>query len=514
MYRPKALDLDVYLRKSRKDVEEEKKAAEKGDEYDTLSRHRRQLMAVAKKENHNIIKIHDEVVSGEFISERPKVQELIRRVENGIIEAVLVIDLDRLGRGDMLDQGLLDRAFRYSGTKIITPTEYYDPEDESWELVFGVKSLLARQELKSITKRLQRGRIASIDEGKSISKKPAFGYLRDGNLKLHPDPETAWAVRKMFQMMKDGKGRQAVANELDKLGVNPPENENWSPSTISSMIENEVYYGDLIWGKYRSKKRNGKYVRVKLPESEWKRIKNNHEPIVSKELWDMANQAKSGRYRPSTVTTKTLSNPLAGILQCEVCGYTMWHQPRKDRPNSVLRCAQSKCKGVQKGASLKIVESRILDSLEEYVEKFEFREVDIQKSETSDIPFKEAALEKKNKEIEELNNQKSRLHDLLEREVYDIDTFVERQQNITQRIQLIQDEVRILKSEINKEEMQQKNLHEYVPKVKHVIEAYKQTSDIEKKNRLLKSILEKATYLRKSDWTKRDQFQIQLYPKI
>ena len=59
-----------------------------------------------------------------------------------------------------------------------------------------------------------------------------------------------------------------------------------------------------------------------------------------------------------------------------------------------------------------------------------------------------------------------------------------------------------------------KNVNEYVPKVTHVIEAYHKTSDIEKKNRLLKSILEKATYLRRQEWKKRDQFTIQLYPKI
>jgi site-specific DNA recombinase len=147
---------------------------------------------------------------------------MIRDFENGETDAVLVMDLDRLGRGDMYDQGYLDRAFRYSGTKILTPTEVYDPESETWELVFGIKSLVAREELKSITRRMQRGRVASAGEGKSITKIPPYGYKRDENLRLEPDEETAWVVRKMFQMMSEGHGRIAIAQELDRLDIKPP----------------------------------------------------------------------------------------------------------------------------------------------------------------------------------------------------------------------------------------------------------------------------------------------------
>lgn len=515
MYRPKNLDIDIYLRKSRKDIEEEKKAAENGEEYDTLSKHRKQLLTIAKKDNHNILEIHDEIVSGEFISERPKVQKLIRRLESGIVDAVLVMDLDRLGRGDMLDQGLLDRAFRYSGTKIITPTEFYDPEDDSWELVFGVKSLVARQELKAITRRMQGGRRNSVTEGKSISKKPPFGYLRDEKLKLYPDPNTAWAVKKMFEMMRDGFGRVAVAAELDKLGIKPSYRDTWAPTSITAMIKNEVYKGDLIWGKMKYQKRNGKYERKKLDQDQWIVIENAHEPIVSKELWEAANRAHSGRFRPSTVKTKTLSNPLAGILQCEVCGYTMLYQPKKNRPNDYIRCAQQQCKGIQKSAILKLVEERILESLELYIKEFEIKEdMEIKKEHSSVIPIKEKAVEKRQKEFEELSKQKNNLHDLLERGVYDLDTFMERQKNISDRMKVIQNDIDILLEEIKLDRHKEKNVSEFVPKVKNVLQAYYQTDDIEKKNRLLKSILEKATYLRKKEWTKKDEFIIQIFPKI
>lgn len=515
MYRPTKLDIDIYLRKSRKDIEEERSAANDGVDYDTLSKHRKQLLAIANKENHNIIEIHEEIVSGEFISERPKIQELIRRVESGLVEAVLVMDLDRLGRGDMLDQGLLDRAFRYSGTKIITPTEIYDPNEESWELVFGVKSLVARQELKAITRRLQGGRRNSVSEGKSVSKKPPYGYLRDEKLKLYPDPDTAWVVQRMFEMMRDGHGRQAIALELDKLEIKPPFKDTWAPSSITAIIKNEVYLGHIIWGKIKYQKQNGKYKRKKVDRDQWIIKENAHEPIVSPELWESANRAHTGRWRPSTVKNKSLSNPLAGILQCEVCGYTMLFQPRKDRPNDIIRCAQSHCKGIQKGAAINLVEERILQGLGEIVRSMNVKEDDRgEQKNKSIIPLKQRAIQKKEKELNELIGQKNNLHTLLERGVYDVDTFMERQQIVNNEIKVLEASIEEFKKDILKEEKYMKNVTEYVPRVKRVIEAYYETSDIEKKNRLLKSILEKATYLRKQDWKKKDQFTIQLYPKI
>jgi site-specific DNA recombinase len=517
LYRPTGLDIYIYLRKSRSDIEEEKKSKTVNAVYDTLERHRETLLQTVKKENHNIIDIFEEVVSGESINERPEMQKLLSAIEDGKADAILVMDMDRLGRGDMFDQGTLDRAFRYSKTKIITTTEVYDPEAESWELVFGIKSIVAREELKAITRRLQRGRKKSASEGKSISKKPPYGYTRNKDLILEPDEETAWVIKKIFEMMRGGQGRQAIAGELDKLGVKPPDakHEVWSPSTITALVKNEVYIGHIIWGKYSYEKRHGQYKRIKVPPEKWIVKKDAHEALVSEELWEAANQAHKGRWRPSTVETKSLSNPLAGILKCELCGHTLWYQPRKDRPNHMLRCASASCRGKQKGVILSLVEQRIIQGLEELVGHIEIQESMIEKRETnSTVPLKEKAKEAKEKELTEINQQKERLHDFLERGVYTIEIFLERQQNLVERIKQTRSEIEVLEQEIEKEKFNENNINQYLPTVKKVLDAYKETDDIEKKNRLLKSILEKVTYLRKKEWTKKDQFKIELYPKI
>lgn len=513
MYRPKNLDVYIYLRKSRKDMEEEKKANASGASYDTLDRHRRQLLELVRIEGHHIVEIFEEVVSGEYIIERPEIQRLLRNVENGAVDAILVMDLDRLGRGDMFDMGLIFRTLQYSETLIVTPTEVINPLSEGAELLFGVKSIISREELKTITKRMQRGRAASAKEGKSISKKPPYGYLRDENLKLYPDPETSWVVQKIFQMIADGCGRKQVCSELEKLGVpNPGGGKYWESSTISSFLKNESYIGHIVWGKTKSVKRNGKYIKRKVPPDRWQRHDNAHEPIISKELYNRANESHSGRWRPPLNPSRSLANPLAGILRCELCNKSMIYQPRKDRPTNRIRCSNTACRGEQKGAALELVEERVLQGLEKILGQFDFEEERIETP--NQISIKQKSLDKQKRELVKLETQKDNLHDLLERGVYDMNTFLERQHIVVERIQEQLQMIHTLEVEIKKEKMKEKHGGKVIPKILSVVNAYQNIDNVEEKNKLLKSVLIKATYRRKKEWIKKDEFVIQLFPRF
>lgn len=519
MNRPTGLDCFIYLRKSRKDIE-----VEKNEGSDTLERHRKQLLELAKKEQHNIVEIFEEVVSGEYIVDRPEIQRMLREVEQGSTQAVIVMDLDRLGRGDMFDMGLIFRAFQNSNTLVITPNEVIDTSNDGAELIFGVKSILSREELKAINKRMQRGRRQSAKEGKSISKHPPFGYLRDEKLKLYPNPETEWVVKYIFERIAEGAGRIQVARELDKMGVKPPGGgEFFRPATVTSIVRNEVYLGHIIWGQIEYiKKGGGKYQRKKVPPERWIRHNNAHEPLVTEELFNQANLAHSSRWRPPLVEKKTLSNPLAGILCCSICGRTMVMVPRTTKEKASgskrkdhIRCMQTSCKGVQKGATLSIVEEKVISGLEQIISSFEANERNIKrKKRTNTLSQKKKHLKRKEKEMNELSLQKNNLHDFLEKGVYTIEVFMERQKVISSKIKAVEEQINLLKKEILEEEGKEKNKNIFVPKVKKVLEEYRSTDDIEKKNRLLKSVLEKATYLRKRDWRELDHFEIELYPRL
>ena len=151
----------IYLRKSRMDME-----AEARGEGETLARHRTTLLALARRMGLEIGGIYEEIVSGETIAARPQMQRLLSEVEAGQWEGVLVMEVERLARGDSIDQGIVAQAFKYSGTKIITPAKTYDPANEFDEEYFEFGLFMSRREYKTIKRRMVAGRIASVKEGK------------------------------------------------------------------------------------------------------------------------------------------------------------------------------------------------------------------------------------------------------------------------------------------------------------------------------------------------------------
>ncbi|USK56350.1 recombinase family protein [Cytobacillus solani] len=507
------LDAFAYLRKSRKDIEEEKKHAEAGQHYNTLDRHRSQLLELAKLKNIRIVEIFEEVVSGEFISDRPEMQKMLREVEMGSVDAILCMDLDRLGRGDMVDQGTIYRILKNSETVIITPTEIIDPQDENQELTFSIKSLIAREELKTIVKRMQRGRRQSTKEGKSITRKPPYGYLRDANLRLYPDPDTSWVVEMIFNKAANGIGQRTIAEDLDRLNIKPPESNQWEHTTVGRILRNEVYIGNIIWGKVKHTKIDGKYEKRQLPRESWQITENAHPAIISKDLFNIVNTESKRRWSIPVTKDKKLTNPLAGLIVCSNCKKSMVRYPRPDRPNDMIRCSNHKCKGIQKGAAFALVEDKILQTLESLIEEFELPEAEKKRSKST-IILKEKALHVLEKEKKEIEFQSNSIHELLEKKVYTIETFLQRQHVLKEKSQSLDDKIQSIIEEIEYEKRQQEAQISFIPKVKSVLETYHSTCDIQMKNKLLKSVIDKAIFTRKIDWTMFDHFEIEIYTKI
>ena len=150
----------IYLRKSRADLD-----AEAHGEGETLARHEKALVELAHRQGINITKIYREVVSGETIASRPVMQQLLSDVGNRLWAGVLVMEIERLARGDTMDQGIVAQAFKFSYTKIITPQKTYDPNNEFDEEYFEFGLFMSRREYKVINRRLQNGRLASVKEG-------------------------------------------------------------------------------------------------------------------------------------------------------------------------------------------------------------------------------------------------------------------------------------------------------------------------------------------------------------
>ena len=89
------------------------------------SRHQTTLLALAERLGLIVGQIYPEVVSGETIASRPQMQRLLHDLEQGLWDAVMVMEVARLTRGSQIDQGIIANAFKYTHTLIITPDKIY-----------------------------------------------------------------------------------------------------------------------------------------------------------------------------------------------------------------------------------------------------------------------------------------------------------------------------------------------------------------------------------------------------
>ncbi|WP_274362710.1 recombinase family protein [Paenibacillus thermotolerans] len=512
----------IYLRKSRADEE-----AERRGEGETLAKHKKALLKTAKNFNLNIVKIYEEIVSGEFIDFRPEMQQLLKAVENNEYDAVLVMDVDRFGRGNMQEQGMILDAFRKSKTKIITPRKVYDLTDEFDEEYSEFEAFMARKELKIINRRLQGGRIRSVEDGNYLGTRPPYGYMikyddRGGRL-LVPHPEQAPIVQMIFEWYTDpvnGMGSSKIASELNKLKLPSYTGIAWKPASIITMLKNIVYIGKIAWKKKEQKKSKvpGKKRETRTRNvEEWVIADGKHDPLVDKHIFEIAQEKLKEKYHsPFQLDEKgkpKIATALAGLIKCSMCGSTMVYRPYTNAP-AHLRCNTPSCQN--KSSRYEYVEKKLILSLETWLSdyKVKWNQPTTNSGNENKIMFIKKSIAFLEKELSEFQQQKNKLHDFLERGIYDEQTFLERSQNIAERTNEIIRTVEQKKKELQEEELRSQATEKLIPLVESVLEAYKLigAGDEVKKNYLLKSILHYAVY-RKERHQRDDQFTLVLRPK-
>lgn len=323
---------DAYLRKSRADME-----LEKLKKFDTLKQHEKFLKDRANQLGIKIRKIYREVVSGESIQERPEMQEVLKNVEAGTIDGILVVEVERLTRGDAKDQGTVTQAFKYSNTKIITLNKIYDPNSDEDEEYFEFGLFMSRREYKTINRRMQRARIANVLDGKYCASEPPFGYKKvrvkyGKGYTLEPVSEEANIVKEMYQKRADGMGYDIICNWLNTLDFKPKKSDVWTPATIKGMLSNPIYIGKIRWNSNKQKKIliNGQIIkkRKKGNNEDLILVEGLHPAIISNELFDIVQGIKPNK--ASTKHNTELQNPLATLVKCADCGRSMQRRPYYD----------------------------------------------------------------------------------------------------------------------------------------------------------------------------------------
>ena len=507
----------AYLRKSRSDEE-----AEAHGIGETLARHEQLLMETARRLGLTITAFYREVVSGDSIAARPEMQRLLSDVEAGAWSGVLCVDVTRLARGETIDQGIVAQAFKYSGTKIITPVKTYDPSNEYDEEYFEFGLFMARREYKMINQRQQRGRLASIKEGKWVSNRAPYGYRRvklpkEKGWTLEPD-ERAPVVLDIFRWYAgdgcEALGAPNIAHRLNTSGIPSPSGGEWLPHSVRTILQNPTYKGLIAWGRRADKKvyRDGA-LRHTRPRSEPELlVPGLHPAIVPPDLFDRVSAlfiSHKARPGPKQVQMK---NPFSGVLYCAKCGHAMVRRPYQSGRQETIMCVHPSCDNVS--SDLEQVEDTLLDALRLWLAHFE-RDADIDAGTDADLNTARRTIEAHNKELQKLAAQLDRAYELVEQGVYTPDIFLDRSRKIAARRADLEQAMAALSSEISRREQLLRSRQEIAPQMQHVIDAYPLCETAEEKNALLKSVLEKVTYQKdQRDRWGGDGMHLEIYPLL
>ena len=498
----------LYLRKSRKDLEFD-------NDMDILARHEKQLLELANKLNltipsQNILR---EVVSGENLSERPMMQYLLNKIENGEVNNILCVEIERLSRGNSIDQGIITQAIIMNNVSVHTLQKTYNLQNEYDEEYFEFGLFMSRREYKSINRRLKLGIEQSKKEGKWVCSVTPFGYDKvklkgEKGYKLIPN-EDAEIIKLIFDLFLKGNKAPTIAKKLSELQLKSATGKTeWNDAMIRTILNNEVYKGYIVINKRKRIKTisNNKVTLSKPVNNNYRLVKGLHEAIISEETFDKCKSLSKQYLSPKVPKNKELKNPFAGLLFCGICGKALIRKPTYKKNESILiHCRNPHC--TNRSSSFSLVEERILETLKDilkeqktFLDNYEAEYIKKKIDNTNEI-------KKIEKKIIELDKQFTKVCDLLEKGVYSVELFEVRSKSITDEKIALND----LKNRLIEDNKKDETIiiKKRIPILEKCIDNYN-SLNVYEKNELLSVLITSIEYIRTDKGRKNNNFTINI----
>lgn len=477
----------LYLRKSRQDNPDE-------TVEEVLQKHEIILQEWAVRElGHKIPEenIYREVVSGESIEERTEIKKVLARIEDPNVAGVLVIEPQRLSRGDLEDCGKLISAFRYTKTQIATPTMTYDLDNKMERKFFQDELLRGRDYLDYTKEILIRGRIAAVKRGCYIGRIAPYGYNKvkiGKDCTLEPG-ESADVVRLIFNLyVNEYKTFYQIACHLNDSGVPSPTGGKWVKDTIRHILRNVHYDGKVCFNRIKETTviENGERVTKRLaqPKEDVIIAEGKHPSLVPHELFRAAQDRIMSN--PSVKNFVELKNPYANLLFCAGCGHAMRLHPYAHAEHRYTCKKRPPC---YKSAKQSEVEEAIITALEQ--SELPNLEAKLKSGSGKSMEIQKKMLERLEKQMEEYREQEETQFELLETRKYTQDLFDRRNAALRKKMDETQKRIYEAKSTMPKEI----NYAEKIVSLKTAISALRDPDmPANEKNRLLKAIVTRIEY--------------------
>ena len=352
----KIYEVGIYCRLSKDDGTDNESAS--------IATQKSILTDYVKKQGWHLAKTYvDDGYSGTNF-QRPSFQNMIKDIENGLINCVITKDLSRLGR-NYLDCGLyLEVFFPEHNVRYIAVNDGVDTLNKSAMDITPFRNILNEMYSADVSVKIKSAYRARFQQGKFMGTTAPYGYVKDpaDHNHLLIDDKVAHVVREIFDLALAGNGIAKIRKHINKQHILRPaayaveqgatgyeryfegNEENryiWSENSVRGILRSPIYAGNLAGYKRIAANMKSKKRPSKLPE-EWEVIPDTHEGIVTQEEFDTVQQLITSRRLPEN--KGGFENIFAGVIKCADCGYAMraMSANRRKRPD-IIDCVQYSC---------------------------------------------------------------------------------------------------------------------------------------------------------------------------
>lgn len=394
----------------------------------------------------------DEAITGTQITKREGFQRMISDCMDGKIDMVITKSISRFAR-NTLDTLKYVRMLKENNVAIFFEDENINTLTMDGELLLVVLSSVAQQEVENISDNVKKGLKMKMKRGELVGFQGCIGYDYDPETKsISVNPDEVEIVNYIFTRYVQGAGSFVISRELNELGYKTKLGNDWTQSTVIGVIKNEKYKGDILLGKTFTVDPISKRRLENLGEEDQFYIKNHHEPIISEEMFDKAQEIlkKRGKSRSALHQVSagkrekfTRQYAFSCMLECGFCGSNLsrrrWHSG-SNYSKIIWSCVTGTKKGKKfcpdsKGIPEKVIEDAFIESykllcgdnrevLDEFIERVEvtLSESNIEKS-----------IEKIDKEITSIESKKKKLLDMCLEDKIDQLTYETKMEELSEK---------------------------------------------------------------------------------
>ena len=274
----------------------------------------------------------DEGISGTNTKKRKAFNRMIEEAKSGAFDLIITKEISRFAR-NTLDSIYYTRELKRYGVGVIFMNDGIHTLDGDAELRLAILSSIAQEESRKTSERVKWGQKRRMEQG-VVFGRDMVGYdVRGG--KMYINEEGAKVVRLVFRKyVNEGKGIHVIARELREEGIPTMRYvKDWSDTVIRRMLRNEKYCGDLVQKKTYTPDFLSHEKKYNKGQEEFVIIRDHHEPIISREMFEEANRIMDSRSESFKGKSKYSNRyPFSGKIKCGICGssFVARYKPRKD----------------------------------------------------------------------------------------------------------------------------------------------------------------------------------------